>query len=303
MADSSEPSSTQLRTGSQARALGRAAARRMARSRPERFRPEGVDLSALARDLRVEIEKGSDAGAKASWRLRSGPEREPQLWEPPDDIVRLPDRQKRRTTSRFFLAHELGHVMFRREVQNPEAWEIADEESYATAFASELLLGGVAGQSTKRGLREAADPASFLNLTNRIGVPPVVLLKRAVDEKWQVGPNVIWFDIRTVVNQITKRDRQLRVYRHLRDRSSWYMPRNRSVRGLFGSDEWLHSGMKKTAFTGTIDLSRPVGQPTRLVHEAVPVEVQAIRLRPAAASGPGIGLEVLARAALCLGAA
>jgi hypothetical protein len=35
-----------------------------------------------------------------------------------------------------------------------------------------------------------------------------------------------------------------------------------------------------------------------LVHEAVPVEVQAIRLRPAAKAGAGNGIEVLARAAL-----
>jgi hypothetical protein len=297
MADSSEPSSTRARTGSQAWAAGRAAARRMARRRPERFGPDGVDLRALAADLGVEVERGADPGAKASWRMRQGVEREPQLWETAD-VVRLPDRRYRTTNRRFFLAHELGHAIFRREVEEHEAWAIAEEESYATAFASELLLGGVAGEATKRGMREAADPAGFLGLAKRIGVPPGVLLGRAVDERWSVDQDVIWFDIRTIAHQVTKRDRRLRIYRHLRDRGSWYMPRNRSVRGLFGSDEWLHTSIKMTAFRGAIDLSRPVGRPTRLVHEAVPVEVQAIRLRPAAKSGVGVGLEVLARATL-----
>jgi hypothetical protein len=256
----------------------------------------------LASDLGIPIErrKGGETGAKASWRPGPGVVREPRLWDA-DEVIRV--RREigvtRETLSRFAIAHELGHAVFHRELSRHADTAIPEQEDFANSFASELLLVGVTGEKTKSALLAAGDPSALLALARTIGVPPVVLMKRAVADRWPVGPDVIWFDIRTVVNQHTNRERRLRVYRHLRDRSRWYLPRNRSVQGLFGSDEWLHSGLATTYFSGTIDLSRPTGRPTRLVHESIPVEVEALRLRPPAENGPGHGLEVLAHATLC----
>jgi IrrE N-terminal-like domain len=278
---------------------GQHAARRVVRERPQRLGPSGVDLGGLAEDLGVRIVARRNLGVLARWhRLRRATPTEPRLWEEePDeaDVVHL--RSNAQTSARrFAIAHELGHAVLDREFDGRSTeLPVGDQERFATAFAAELLLPQSLARSLRSRFREAPDVLSVLHLAQSVGAPPRVLLVRASRENWLVGLDVVWLDIRTLPNPATGRDMRPRLRDYVRDRTRWWLPPNRSVRGLFGDDGWLVRADREMAMSGSIDISRRRGSPAKWVHEWVPAEVAAFRMRT---PGPGHGAEVLARVQL-----
>lgn len=256
---------------------------------------QGIDLDALARRLGVEVETSKGLGPLARWHrlgAQSGPLR---LWEEEAqglDIVqiRVGSHQNAR---RYALAHELGHAVLDRELEGrSNELPVEEQERFADAFAAELLLPRSVARRLRSGFRELGEAVEVVQLAQSIAAPPRVLMLRAKQENWLAGLDVLWLDIRTIANRSTGRDQRPRLYDCICDRGRWFLPKNRSVRGLFGNDRWLATDAREMTVRSRIDVSRPRGRPARLVHEDVSAEVSAFRMRPA---GDGFGPEVIAQ--------
>ncbi len=279
-------------------ALARREVRRIVRHFPQRLDPSGADLTGLAEDLSIAVSRRRELSAGARWRrFREQPPVEPRLWgeeQAIQEVVELrPDMQGQ--ARRYALAHELGHAVLDRRFDGRSTELPTDQqERFAKAFAGELLLSGTGGE-LREGFRAAQDAPALLRLARSVGAPPGVVLIRADRENWLADSDVLWLDIRTIANLKSGRDRRPRIYHCVRDRKRWFLPRNRSIRGILGDDSWLASTQATLAVTGELDISRSRGRPSKLVHESVPAELTALRLRSAT---KGFGPEVLAHVRL-----
>jgi IrrE N-terminal-like domain len=286
------------------------AARRAARRAEGELRITGesrrVPIMDLARRLGAVVESRPDLGAPARWHRRLLRERELalRLWEeePLDarairavDVVEL-RAGLRDSARRFALAHEIGHILLVRE--HPELaqnLEIELLERFANVFAAELLVPLSRRRELAAQVRAIETPAGLLRLADTVGVSPQLLLRFARSEQWLRGTDRIWLDVRHVPNRFTERDRRLRVCDAAFDRGRWFLPTNRSVAGLLGSDRWLALADSRVIFTTVeIAVSRRIYDGRRRYAPCVvPARLAAMRLRHV---GPDRGMELLAAA-------
>lgn len=282
--------------------LGRREARRVGIRHPARLSPKGIDLTGLAADLNVDVSARADLRPAGQWRIhRREPPTEPRLWGHEQSATREVIEVRSgldKLARRFAIAHELGHAVLQRRFSGRGTeLPIGEQERFANAFAADLLLLGL-GDDLDQRFRGAANPLDLLELAKSVGAPVRVLLIRAHRENWLARFDVLWLDIRTIANMKTGRNPRPRIYHCVRDRRSWFLPENRSVAGAFGDDIWLWG--RDRAFTASrrLDISRSRGTPSKLVHERVPVEIEAFRMRQPSA---GFGPEVLAHVSLLVG--
>ncbi|HEX5527703.1 MAG TPA: ImmA/IrrE family metallo-endopeptidase [Solirubrobacterales bacterium] len=197
---------------------------------------------------------------------------------------------------RFTLAHELGHAVLDREMGgHSNELPVEEQEEYAEAFAAELLLPDSLAQSLRASFVQAPDVRVALDLAKSVRVPPKVLLVRASRENWLEGLDVVWLEIRTAPNKVTGRDSRPRIFYCVRDRDRWYVPTNRSIRGVFGRDDWLLGARRQLAIKAPMEIDRLHGSPVKFIRESVPAAAVAFRMRR---PGPAFGPEVLARVEL-----
>ncbi|HEX8085644.1 MAG TPA: ImmA/IrrE family metallo-endopeptidase [Solirubrobacteraceae bacterium] len=278
--------------------LARRAARDVAREVPEACRTRRVQVGAVARALEVKVHTRDDLPAqRARWyrhRLRE-PGAALQLWDdsPAVDVVEV--RSDLRTSARrFAVAHELGHVVLHRRFDSAERQlEQEDQERFASAFAAELLIPFAFRHEIRDQFRAAADPVALLRLSDELGVSPQTVLRFAGRENWLGGLDRVWLDVRCRPNRYTQRNKRLRVFDAVLDKARWFLPRNRSVAGVMGSDEPLldlYSGLKEADIR--LDISRRSTEPpVRFVRESVRARLATVRL---SRGEGGSGMELLA---------
>lgn len=275
-------------TRREAAVRGADAARHVAASWPQ-YVERRVELDRLVDELKIDVRRRSIRDA-ALWHGPVPPAQTRLFGEEAREAISLrSDVEGERR--RFALAHELGHAILNRGQEGGAADLPLDyQESFAESFASELLLAGV-DAATRAEFRSATQPAQLLALARSIGAPPRVVLIGASRNRWLAGTDMIWLDIATRVNEHTRLERRPRVDNAVLDRSRWFLPRNRSIRGLFGDDRWLASGFKQCSTRCPMEISRRSGEPVRYIRTSVDVEVNAFRLRP---PDGGTGVEILA---------
>jgi hypothetical protein len=284
--------------GSSAGERGRQAARRIAREWSGRLDSAGLlDLEALAGEMGVQVVKAPRLPVAGRWhRYRRPAPVEPRLWDEEDEeveLVRMKTGRANTPARRFTLAHELGHAVLDREMKGRSTeLPVEQQEQFANRFAAELLLPDDLARSLRERFVRAADVFGALELAHTVRVPPKLILIRASRENWLQGLDVLWLDIRTVPNRYTGRDRRPRIVDVVRDRNRWFIPSNRSIRGVFGDDGWVSRGSRQLSTRGKVDISRLHGSPTKFVSESVPAATVAFRMRR---PGQGHGPEVLAR--------
>lgn len=287
--------------GPSAAERGRRAARRIVREWSNRLNSAGVlDLEALAEELGVQVVRASRLPVSGRWhRYRRPAPIEPRLWEEEGEEIELVQMKTSRANTparRFTLAHELGHAILDRELEGRSTeLPVGEQEQFANSFASELLLPDNLARSLRQPFVQVEDVFGALELAKSVRIPPKLLLVRASRENWLEGLDVLWLDIRTLPNRYTKRDPRPRIVDTVRDRTRWFLPSNRSVRGVFGDDEWLARASRQLSTSGRVDISRLRGHPVKFVPKSVPAEARAFRMRP---PGGGFGPEVLARVQL-----
>jgi hypothetical protein len=280
---------------------GQRAARRILREFPHRIESSGVELEGLAQELEVKVVPQRELPTLGRWhRFRRPPGPELRLWSeeaPEADVVHLKTDIDNTPRRRFVLAHEIGHAVLHRQLDGRSMeLPISEQEQFANAFAAELLLPSSMAGRLREPFQQLTDVLELLRLAGSVRVPARVLLIRAKRENWLEGVDVLWVDIRTVPNRFTGRERRLRVFDSVCDKSRWFLPSNKSVKGTFGDDTWLVGMGPKARAGGRIKISRRSGSPPKFVNTSVPAETVAFRLRsPKSDFGP----EVLAR--VCLG--
>jgi uncharacterized protein DUF955 len=284
--------------GSTAGERGRRAALRIVREWSGRMDSAGLlDLEALAEDLGVEIVRAPRLPVAGRWhKYRRPAPVEPRLWEEESEeieLVRMKTGRENTPARRFTLAHELGHAILDREMKGRSTeLPVEEQEQFANRFAAELLLPDDLARSLRERFVGLEDVFGALELAHSVRVPPKLLLVRASRENWLEGMDVLWLDIRTTPNRYTGRDSRPRILDTVRDRARWFLPPNRSVRGVFGDDDWLARASRQLSTSGRIEISRLYGSPAKFVSKSVPAETLAFRMsRPGHSHGP----EVLAR--------
>lgn len=287
--------------GSSAGERGRQAARRIVRDWSSR---EGsaapLDLDALAEEMGVEIVKAPRLPVSGRWhKYRRPAPIEPRLWEEePEEVelVRLRTGRQNTPARRLTIAHELGHAVLDREMKGRSTeLPIEEQERFANWFAAELLLPDDLAEPLRERFVKARGVLGALEIARSVSVPPRVVLVRASRENWLEGLDILWLDIRTMPNRYTGRDSRPRIFDVVRDRNRWYVPPNRSVRGVFGEDQWLARVSRQLSVSGRIEISRLRGTPAKFITTSVPAETLAFRMRR---PGPDYGPEVLARVEL-----
>jgi hypothetical protein len=270
----------------------RSATRAVEEALPDRCRQRRVDVVGLAHDLEIVVRSREVLSARAQWyRLRTAEPEVPTLWdEPPREIDVIEVRcDLRDSTRRFAIAHEIAHVILhRRAGKQAHRVSLAWEERFANAFAAELLIPRSHRAEIVAEFRSAEEPLALLRLADSLGVSPRTLLRFAATDGWLVGIDRVWLDVRSLLNRHTKRDKRLRVFDAVLDRQKWFIPRNRSVAGVLGSDDWLVSAGRRTRRTeARVDISRRAQNPPhRFVHCSVPARLVGLRLgRPSIANG------------------
>lgn len=282
-----------------AASLARSAARRIVAHSPT-YGGAKVEVDRLACELGVEVTAQERLYSPARWHqsVHRPEEGALRLWDPPESTI---DRVEvraglRDATRRFALAHELGHVVLHREhTALARSFGEHDAEHFANAFAAELLVPPPLRCKLRSRFRSATDPVELLRLGDFAGVPPRTLLRFARSEQWLRGTDVVWLDVRRLLNRFTGRDRCLRIYDAVFDRSSWFLPTNRSIAGVFGSDRRLselRSGVIE--MEARIELNRRSNGPgPRFRRTSHIVLLKALRLHRAR---DGHGLEIVALA-------
>jgi len=261
-----------------------------------------VQVAGLAVDLRVEVETRTGMRGRARWqrvRIRD-PLRDATLWATAPvqrDVIHLRDGL-RASTRRFALAHELGHVIMHRYHQPlAGALSVAGHERFANVFAAELLVSRSHREELIGRFRGTLDPVGLLQLADSLGISPQTLLRFARRENWLEGLDHGWVDIRVLANRYTGADCRPRVYDATFDRSRWFLPRNRSVTGAFGTDSWLaNADLEVTESEQTVKISRCREHVVpRFVQALVRARLLAVRLYRTSAP---YGMEYLASAEL-----
>ena len=268
------------------RRAARAAARAVEAEAPGHFRRRRLDPAGLASDLGIKVRTREGLPARARWhRVRMAqPAAELRLWDdsPPEvDVIEIASGAGE-TIRRFALVHEIGHVVLHRQLgAASDRIPVATQERFANAFAAELLIPRLHRPEIAAAFRQADDPTGPLRLASSLGISPRTLLRFAAANDWLRDVNRVWLDVRSVPNRYTNRDRRLRVYDAVLDRATWFLPRNRSIVGLAGSDAWLTRASANTCGTNaTIEISRRTkAPPVRFVRSPVPAEFRALRLR------------------------
>jgi hypothetical protein len=253
-------------------------------------------VSQLARELGIAVRTQHGLDAPARWHnVRPVPSATPRLWnDGPSTLDVIYVRAGLRDSARrFAIAHEIGHVVLHRRTGGRSTrLGVAFQERFANTFAAELLVPRTLRAEIREQFRSADEPALLLRVADRLGVSPRTLLRRAHLDEWLTDLDRAWLDIRVRPNFYTGRDRRARVFDAVLDRHRWFLPRNRSVAGLLGSDDWLSAGGRRLTMAGHIDISRWVdSDPPRSVHDDVPARVNALRLRRPASSP---AMEILA---------
>lgn len=259
-----------------------------------------VEIDQVVRDLGVELTNREKLQAPARW-YHSAPSCEPaspRLWPVETGTDHVEVRAGLRTaTRRFAIAHELGHVVLHRDYQTLAGSLSGKEtERFANVFAAELLLPPKLRATARTRFRELTDPADLLRLADALGVPARTIWRFARQERWLRGRNVIWLDVRCMPNRHTRRDRRLRIYDVVLDRQRWFLPTNRSVAGVFGSDRWLSDAANaEVRAEATMEMSSCAKGPgPRFPRIAQEVSVRALRLNRSAPT-PGLEVIVVAR--------
>ncbi len=261
-----------------------------------------VPVMELARRLGIVIHRRSELGATARWhrRLLCENRAAPRLWDSGPTIVDIVELRRglRYSAQRFAIAHEIGHILLHRH--HPELaarLPLESEELFAHTFAAELLVPRRARHELANRVRRMEQPSELLRLADALGVSPSVVLRFAREEAWLAETDRVWLDIRHIPNRYTHRERRLRIHDAVFDRRRWYVPTNRSVAGVFGSDIWLAAlGRKARTMTCSMAISRrnSVARP-RYVSCQTPVTVTAVGLQRL---GPDRGMELLAVATI-----
>ena len=278
------------------------AARGVEEASPMLCRRWRVDVTRLASDLDIVIRSRDDLRARARWhRVTGRPSVEPRLWGDEEatyvDIIEVQSSLPE-ATRRFAIAHEIGHVvLYRRLGARANELPTTQQERFANSFAAELLVPRAHRTQIMEDFRAAADPVALLRIASSLAVSPRTLLRFAATHDWLRALDRVWLDVRSLPNRHTNRDQRLRVFDAVLDRERWFVPGNRSVAGILGSDEWLaHAGGRTRRFQAHMDISRRTTEPpSRFVHHSVPVQLSALRLRQTSASH---GMQFLACADL-----
>jgi hypothetical protein len=262
----------------------RQAAGRLEREMPHRCAKWRVEVSGVADDLGVVLCNRRGMTGRARWHRRRALETgTTSLWSqaaPEVDVIDV-RADLRTSTRRFAIAHEIGHVILHRHFA-PLATHLtpAHQERFANAFAAELLLARTCRGELVEQFRAAQEPVGLLRLVDSLGVSPQTVLRFARRENWLEGLNRVWLDIRVLNNRHTGQDRRPRVYDAVLDRGRWFLPRNRSVAGAFGSDAWLANADIQTCHAeASMHIShRREGSGPTYVRRLVPARLAAIRL-------------------------
>jgi hypothetical protein len=285
--------------------VARLAARDVQERAPGRCQRWRLDPVGLASDLGVEIRTRHALPVPARWyRVLPDPRTTtPQLWEERCgeragvDVIEVRS-DLRSTVRRFAIAHELGHaVLDRHSAGRSTDLQVEDQERFANEFATELLIPRVHRTRIARDFRAASHPREVLDLAGSVGVPPRILMRFARERNWLLGIDRVWLDVRLLPNRFTRMDPRLRVFDAVLDRARWYVPGNRSIRGMLGTDAWLTDSTVRTCTTHAhMDISRytPRAAP-RYVRCSVPARIAALRLGTGA---PSRGMQFLATAEL-----
>lgn len=275
------------------------AALRVAAEAPVPARRWRADPAGIARELNIEVLTREGLPARARWiRRREDPcgGLWPQVPRERDVIEVRPDLPD--ATRRFAIAHEVGHIYFHRHLHHAAGWlTLEGQERFANAFAAEILIPRAHRQRVFEQFRAADDPVAMLRLAGSLGVSPRALMRFAAANGWLSGMDRVWLDVRALPNRYTNRDRRLRIYDAVLDRQRWFLPTNRSLRGVLGVDRWLVRASYVPARTrATVEIARRIPAPARRFEScSVPAEVAGVRLRRSQAVH---GMEFLATANL-----
>jgi hypothetical protein len=283
----------------------RLAARWAEERAPRSFRGRRVAISELAEDLGLVLRQRADMDAKARVRVYREATPSARLWEDgtPGELE-INEIQVRSdladSTRRFAIAHEIGHVVLRQQFAEvaarlPLAWQ----EVFANRFAAEVLVSFAFRDEIRKEFWGADQPTALVKLAHSLGVSPRTLLRFAISERgWFDDLDRVWLDIRHLPNRYTSRDPRLRVHSVFLDRGRWFLPPNRSVKGLLGNDQWLtHARAKAFVEQGWITISKRRLEPgrPRFVEKSLPARLSALKLRPGRGS---VGAELLVSADL-----
>jgi IrrE N-terminal-like domain len=141
-----------------------------------------VDPFGIAMDLGISVLRDDDLPPEVPGVLRKA-----AGFEDPEIVLNGSDVRERR---RFTCAHVLGHYSRNVELRRDEAWELVEgrgfltepigdaEESYATEFASELLM-------PRAVLRELGEKSSVVSLAGLFGVTGDVMSFRLDSVGWK----------------------------------------------------------------------------------------------------------------------
>lgn len=280
--------------------LARAAAERVEAEQLRCCVRRRVDVTGLAKELDILVRTRADLGPRARWQRYqvACDDRVPRLWDPATIAVDVIDVRAglRESARRFAIAHEIGHVLLHRAPPNVELADHAHER-IANAFAAELLIPRAFREEIAEDFRGAAHPTELLRLSDSLGISPRTILRFARAHNWMQGLDRLWLDVRSLLNHHTQRDRRPRIFDTVLDRERWFLPRNRSVAGVVGSDEWLDAtGRRISSTEAHIDIAeRCDSGRVRFIRRRIPAHLAAVRLRRATS---GEGMEILASADL-----
>lgn len=259
-------------------ALARQEAREIQRMHPAFFREMPVPVSELAEVLGLTVEKRGELQQRARLEILKEGQAEKATIAVKEGLDR--------NVGRFAVAHEIGHaVLLRKYPEIVRGWDVPRRESFASAFAAELLASAEARAEVAPSFRSLRDPLALLKLASQLGLSARAFLTIAAqEESWLRGLDKVWMRIKYVANAFTHADPKLRVVSAYYDRSRFYIPTNQSIARIVGSDEWLASLPVGTIarYSGSLSVKLKQAPPAhpRFVTGNVAAALSAVRLYP-----------------------
>lgn len=279
------------------RALARELAHDVAKQHPRYFAGRRTAIRELASRFGLTVETSSGQSARAILEITdAGPER--HLWQDrasSTGVVRLRG-DLAEGTERFAIAHELGHFLLHSNMGDFAMTLTQDlAEVFANEFAAQVLVPEANRDALRASFAATVSPRALTSIARTAGLSPSALLTFASQNQWFKELPIIWLDIRYMLNVHTHRDARLRVHACYSDRSRWFIPRNRSMEGLFGETAWLASAVAGNPVLSSVrvtlaDRTGPSGKFANVTHLA---SAECLRLAGSRqASGPHLLLSL-----------
>lgn len=205
-----------------------------------------------------------------------------------DDVKIYYDRASSTAIKRFAVAHEIGHAMLL--FRHPDILDTLKEDAYlqeyfSSTFAGELLIPQDKRQELGTQFREA-EVLDILRIANKVGLTPGALFHFArCSTTWLAGTDVIWMQVKYVNNRLTGRDPRLRIIAAFFDPDRFFVPRNKSVTGLIGSEDFLRGmlpGIGRSDMYMALFLDKVIlnGNHRKYQKKLVQANISAVKLSP-----------------------